>query len=222
MKKLKLFLLIFFFLQVFLKSEIAEKKRFLVMLDPAGHANNVGRKLIEDYERTQTFNFAQELQKRLRERYKIWVVITRYLGEEVVELQNASFSNRINADLYIHISMYREENIKPTIFMYHLVYNPLVDFAKRIFDPYDFIPINQAHFANINLTTKYANYMKNYLTQPNFQRWFDLYGFFGIPFKPLVGITAPAIAIELGICQEDKWKIFIEPLVESLSFLSDN
>lgn len=219
MKKLKLFFLLIFFTKILY---CFEKNKFLIMLDPAGHAGNVGRKLIEDYERSQTFKFAQEFKKKLQEKYKFWVVITRSLGEEVLELQNASFSNRINADFYIHINMYREENIKPVIFMYQLVFNPLVDFARRIFDPYDFIPINQAHYLNIHITKKYSNYIKNYLIQPNFRRWFDFYGPFGLPFKPLVGITAPAIGIEIGICQEDKWQIFIDPLVESLGFLSDN
>ena len=217
MKNLRLIFLLLLFINIAFGS--SEKKQFLIMIDPAGHAKNVGRKLVEGYERAQTFKFAQGLQKGLQDKYGFRVIITRYPGEEIVDLQNASFANRLNVDFYINLNIYRQDSVKPKIFMYHLVYNSMVDLARRTFEPYAFMPINQAHFANIHTTRSYAEYTKKSMIQPHYQRWFDFYGLYGVPFKPLAGIAAPAIAIEVGICQEDKWQIFIDPLVESLNFL---
>ena len=187
------------------------------MINPSGHAKNVGRKLVEGYERAQTFKFAQVLQEALQERYGNRVILTRFPGEEIIDLQNASFSNRLGVDFYISLHLYRQDKAKPRLYMYHLVYNPMVDLAKRVFDPFRFIPIYQAHFMNIFTTTRYADLMKK--TLYNYEHMFDVYGLYGIPLKFLCGIIAPAIAIEIGINQEDQWKLAVAPLVESLSFL---
>jgi len=137
-------------------------------------------------------------------------------------LQNASFANRLNVDFYLSLHIYRQEQVKPKIFMYHLVYDPMVDLARRAFDPLSFIPIHQAHFGGIHKTRSYAQQMKDILIMPYNQKRFDFYGFYGIPFKPLCGVFAPSLAIEIGICKEDQWKSLIDPLVESLVFLSNN
>ena len=148
MKNLSLIFLLTFLFKTCLYS--SDKKQFLVMIDPAGHAKNVCRKLVEGYERAQTFKFAQSLSKGLQDKYGFRVILTRYPGEEIVDLQNASFANRLNVDFYLNINVYRQDSVKPKIFMYHLVYNPMVDLARRSFEPYTFIPINQVHFTNIH------------------------------------------------------------------------
>ena len=192
------------------------------MIDPSGHAKNVGRKLVESYERGETFKFAQELQKKLQQKYKIRPILTRFPGEEILDLQNASFSNRLGVDFYISLHIYREESVRPKIFLYHLIYDPLVDLASRIIDPFYFVSIYQSHFRNIHTTRFFASNMKNVLTLSKYQKNFNLYGLYGLPIKPLCGIIAPAIAIEVGIYQEDQWKTLVDPIVESLSFLDSD
>lgn len=185
----KIFLFIFLFKNMLIFASI--EKPMLVMIDPAGHAKNVGRRLVEGYERGETFKFAEKLQQELQEKYQVRVVLTRFAGEEIVDLQNASFANRLNVDFYISLHIYRQEQVKPKIFMYHLVYDPMVDLARRIFDPISFIPIHQAHFRSIHKTRFYVQQMKDILIMPYHQKRFDFYGFYGIPFKPLCGVFCP-------------------------------
>ena len=194
----------------------------LVMLDPAGHAKNVGRRLVEGYERAETFKFAEKLQEALKNKYGARAVLTRYPGEEIVDLQNASFANRLAVDFYLNINMYRQEAVKPKIYMYHLVYNPMIDLVRRVVDPFSFLPIHQSHFANIGKTRNIGKWIKDVLVMPYYQKRFDFFGLFGIPFRPLCGVIAPAVGIEIGICEEDQWKNLVDPLVESLAFLGKN
>ncbi len=214
----------FLFLLVFtrLSSFNAIQNQSLVMIDPAGHAKNVGRRLVESYERGETFKFAEKLKDALNEKYGVRSVLTRFPGEEIIDLQNASFANRLQVTFYCSLHIYRESSVKPKIYIYHLVYDPIVDLAKRTIDELLFVPIHQAHFANIGTTVFFGKRMKEILSQSDYQKQFDFYGPYGIPFKPLVGITAPAIGIEVGIDQEDKWQNLVDPLVESLCFLGHN
>jgi hypothetical protein len=215
--------LLFIFLFVFnMQAADFSERPALVMIDPAGHAKNIGRRLVEGFERAETFKFAEKLQEELQKKYAVRPVLTRYPGEEIIDLQNASFANRLGVDFYLSLHVYREETVKPKMFMYHLVYNPMVDLARRTFDPIGFLPIHQAHFRNIHKTRSCANYMKNILTTLPYKRRFDFYGYYGLPIKSLCGVVAPAVAIEVGICEEDKWKTLVDPIVESLAFLGYN
>ncbi len=44
-------------------------------------------------------------------------------------------------------------------------------------------------------------------------KFFHPRGFFGIPFTPLVGIKAPAIAVEVGLKNKQDWQQIIDPLI---------
>jgi hypothetical protein len=192
----------------------------LVMINPAGHAKNVGRRIVDDYERSVSFKMAEVLKERLQDEYGIRVILTRYPGEEIVELQNASFANRLGVDFYIDLRICRQELLKPQVFVYYLMYDPMVDLVSRTFDDYKFVPVKKAHFFNISKTVDFATKLKTFLSQESYKKSFDCLGIFGIPLKPLVGIVAPAICLELSISGQDQWKThFVEPIVKSLSFL---
>lgn len=192
----------------------------LVMINPAGHAKSVGRRIVDDYERSISFKMAEVLKERLQKEYGLRVILTRYPGEEIVELQNASFANRLGVDFYIDLRICRQSLVKPKIFIYHLIYNPVIDLVPRTFDPYKFVPVKKAHFFNISKTVDYATKLKNILSQQNYKKSFDCLGVFGVPIKPLAGIVAPAICLELSISSQDQWKThFIDPIVKALSFL---
>ena len=64
---LRRFLFLFYFIFVSLG---AAKHRPIVMLDPAGHARDEGRKLRSEYERGATFRFAEELRKALEKKIR--------------------------------------------------------------------------------------------------------------------------------------------------------
>jgi hypothetical protein len=42
----------------------------------------------------------------------------------------------------------------------------------------------------------------------------------GLPLKPLVGIQATAIGCEIGLHNKDDWKLFVEPLAQSITALA--
>ena len=41
-------------------------------------------------------------------------------------------------------------------------------------------------------------------------------GVYKIPFKPLIGIKAPAIGLEIGLKNRSDWHQYLEPLAENL------
>ena len=196
----------------------------IVMINPAGHAKNVGRKLpFGDYERSVTFELAKKLQDELQKEYGVRAILTRFIGEEIIDpLQNTSFANRLGVDFYLSLHICGQEFSKPKMFMYQLVYNPIVDWAHRVIDPFSFICLHQAHYANIYKTKEFGNKMKEVLTLPQNQRLFDFKGIYGIPIRPLCGILSPAITIEISIRDEYQWKSLIGPIVESLYFLKED
>lgn len=191
------------------------------MIDPAGDAINVGRKLVEGYERGVSLQFAEKLRTVLASNYGIQVILTRSPREIVPSLQNASFANRLGVDFFLSLHVYYQEEAKPSIFIYHLLYNPMVDLVAQNFNLLHFIPIYQAHFGKIKETILFANMMKNVLGSENYKKRFNFYGPFGLPLKPLVGIIPPAVVVEVGICEESNWRHLVEPLAESLGFLKN-
>ena len=72
---------------------------------------------------------AAELKKQLEAKVEgLRVVLTRYSGETVDALQNATFANRLNVNLYVSLGFYETKQKIPKLYLYHLVYNPATDF----------------------------------------------------------------------------------------------
>jgi len=212
---------ILLFISMLVTSRLEAKQHpVTIMLDPAGHARNTGRKLANGFERAETLKLAESLSTLLEDRYKLKVVFTRSPGEEIVPLQNASFANRLDVDFFLSLHIYKEESAKPKIFAYHLVFNPIADFALRTIDPLSFIPVHQAHFMSIQRTVFAGNMMRSTLLRQEYQKLFDFYGLYGIPLKPLVGMSVPALLLEIGINEDDKWQSLVEPIIDSLFFLT--
>jgi len=189
----------------------------LIMIDPAGHAKDPGRRLHQNYERAQTFQCAQALKAALEQQSNSRVLLTRSPGDEIVPLQNASFANRMDAQLLVRLSFYKEEAEKPKLYLYNLVYDPVIDFAQRTRDPLSFIPVHQAHYKNIQTTTNYGQKMHQLLTLGGYQKQFDCMPIKGLPIKGLVGIQAPAILIEIGLTDDTQWNLFIEPISKAIA-----
>ena len=193
----------------------------LVMINPAGDRSNPGRRIADGYERGVTLSMAEQLQKKLADRYGVRVVLTRGAGEDVLELQGASFANRMNTDFFLSLHVYNQEEPKPTVSLYHLVYNPLIDLGAHQFVPFTFVPLHQAHFANSLQVRLFGSKMKDVLAEQQGKKVLDVCGLFGIPFRPLCGILAPALALEVGLSYEDQWKNILPVLVDSMSFLAE-
>jgi len=191
----------------------------LIMINPAGDSKVVGRRLADGYERAETFKFAERLQQSIQSNLSdIKVVLTRAPGEEIVPLQNASFANRLNVDLFLSIHIYHDEDLeKPKVSLIQLIFNKLSDFTRRSDGNSSvFVPVAKAHQKNIYRTKDIVNSMHSMLSRSDYQKIIDLDEVLNIPFKPLIGITAPAIGIEIGLKNDSQWELCIEPIMESL------
>jgi len=209
---------IIFFIFFLSPLSIFAKRKPVVLLDPSGHSKALGRWLLDSYERAETLKFAKALKSKLEKEYKVCVVLSRSPSEEIVPLRIPSFSNRLGADFFLRINIYREEQVKPKLFLYHLLFDPMIDLAKRNFDPISFVPLHEAHFRNINSTISFGKKMYKSLSQDFYKKYFDCYPLKGLPLKALVGVSAPAILLEIGVCQGE-CESLIDPIIKSLYFL---
>ena len=189
----------------------------IIVLDPAGHARKLGRLLVEGYERAETLKFAQELKKSLEKAYRVRTVISRSPGEEILPLQVPSFSNRLGADFFLRIHMVRQDQEKPQLFLYNLVFNRFVDMSPYRSDPLKLVPLYQSHFLSAHISKQYGK--KLFEKLGSHKKHFDVHNLVGLPLKNLVGVTAPSVLLEIGICREDKWRSLVEPVAKALKFL---
>lgn len=190
----------------------------IIMIDQGCDVRKPGRRVVESYERGIAMQVAESLKQAILKRYDVSVVLSRRPGEVLHALQAASFANRLGVALNLSLHIFRQESAKPTVFLYYLIFNPLVDLAHRSRDSsasLAFVPLYQAHFAAINATIAIAESMQRILCDMH-RRILDCRGPFGVPFKPLVGMVAPAIGIEIGLSNENSWNSLIEPLAASL------
>ena len=191
---------------------------FSIMLDPAGDAKHTGRQIEDSLERGITLQCAQQLKKQLESLYPgIRVILTRFPGETIYPLQNANFSNRLDVDLYLSIHFYPETKTKPDLFLYYFSRGD--EFVTKASDLM-FCPYDCAHRINGPTTRSCAQQMATVFS--THEKLFDFHGPFGLPFKPLVGVKAPAIAIEIGVKEITDWRRYIEPIAQSLEPIVKN
>lgn len=201
----------------FLDSSLKGEKK-VIMINPAGHAGDSGRSL-SGFERAATFRFAQELQNALERGYDSRVVLTRVPGEKIVDFQNASFANRLNVDLFISLHLFKLDSVKPKVYVYQHVADPVGDFVSRSFPSLKMVSVLQAHQVNIFKTKNIGQHLGNIFSSVDNQKLFDFGGFYGIPLKPLCGVVAPAILIEIGVNQDDDWHVVLDAIVQGLGGL---
>jgi N-acetylmuramoyl-L-alanine amidase len=184
------------------------------MLDPAGDARTPGRIIGDNFERGINLEFAQALKEVLEQMgTNLRIVLTREPHEAIAPLQNANFSNRLNVDLFISMHCYQERGQRPSIHLYYIQYHPITDMWHKP-EQLAFYPYDQAHLLNLSKSTAFAEALKKSLS---ISRKWDCKGPFGIPFKPLIGVKAPSLALEIGIKNKDDWQVFIHPLAQAIA-----
>jgi N-acetylmuramoyl-L-alanine amidase len=196
-----------------------EKKNFIIMIDPAGDARTTGRTIGDIFERSITMHAAQELKKMLEEHLAkilpgLRIFLTRVPGETVEPLQNAAFANRLRVDLYISLHCYQTEQSNPHCALYHFSYDPVADELPTKVPGLFLYPYQQAHrnFFTISRDIAQAVYQqlqkhKGFLVIEPIQAF---------PYKPLIGIRAPALGIEMGLPKKDDWKLIINNITQAL------
>jgi len=187
--------------------------QFTLVLDPAGDMHNPGRKLSDSFERGATMQCVEALKEQLEQLFSsadLHIVITRSSGTRRTQEQKAQLSNRLNADLYLHISFFHETDVQPRLFVYQFGYGN--DFPtppnNLLFCPYD-----QAHCIALERTKKTVHQFYRSLSASTYA----VQPVSVVPYAPLKGITAPAVGIEIGLHTTRAWRQCIEPLAETIA-----
>jgi N-acetylmuramoyl-L-alanine amidase len=184
------------------------------MLDPAGDARTPGRTIGDNFERGITAQFAQALKEVLEQMgYNLRIVLTRVPNETIAPLQNANFSNRLNADLFVSLHCYQEKGQRPSLYLYYIQYHPITDMWHKP-EQLAFYPYDQAHLLHLSRSATLADSIKKSLIT---SKKLDCKGPFGIPFKPLVGVKAPAIALEIGLKDKDDWQSMVPSIAQAIT-----
>lgn len=200
---------------------IPQKNRtHTIILDPAGDAKNPGRIIDGHFERGITLQCCEKLKALLEENHKnLRVIISRVPGETIEPLQNAAFANRLKADLYLSLHLYQEETTRRSHWhTYYFLSHPTTDFWQAS-QQKPFLRYNHAHYPYLYKTTSLAQKSYARFKQLPDAKQYEIYEPAGIPFKPLIGIHAPALAFEAGIYTKDDWHRIlarIAQIVESL------
>jgi N-acetylmuramoyl-L-alanine amidase len=187
------------------------RQNITIMLNPDGDAKNAGRMLQDSFERGVTLQFCTKLKRELENNCNnLRIVLTRFPGETIEYLQNANFSNRLNADIYLSIHFYKETEVLPNLYIYYFLNESF--FNKNPISLH-FYPFDKAHLLNIQNTTLYAQRLREFLSKnKNFETKKEI----GIPFKPLIGIVAPSIAIEAGIKNYNSLDAYLIPISQAI------
>lgn len=174
-----------------------------LMINPAGDAQNAGRVVGDCYERGLTLQFAEKLQKIIQQNSSIRVVLSRFAGEVIEPLQVANFSNKLQADMFVSFHFYKTAK-NPVINIY---FYSKGGFENQLTDGLFLCPLDDAYLFNLPksrlLADNFYNYCKNFncgsIEKP-----------IGLPFAPLKGLVAPAIAIEIGLNKSDDWLNYVD------------
>lgn len=211
--KKRVILTYLFSIYLMCNSIIQAKDIFTIMIDPAGDAKHTGRLIHDTLERGISLQCAEQLKSKLVEKFSsIRVVLTRVPGETIQPLQNASFANRLDVNLYISLYFYHEQETPAHIALYYYIQDPIVDFWHQT-DDLAFYSVSQAHLINLKTTKNWGMMMLEVLQNKNYSKYFQPIGLFAIPFTPLLGIKAPALAVEVGLKNKNDWHHVIEPLM---------
>lgn len=190
------------------------KRRVTIMINPAGDAQHTGRKVDDGFERSVTLQLAQEIKNRIEQSFDhVTVILTRSPGQTIAPLQNASFANRMQVDFFLSIHCYQEHETKPTLYLYQFSYGDT--FITKQFD-LAFTQYDQAHLMHAATSALYGTLMQEALAQ---SAAIIIKGPFKIPCKPLIGVQAPALALELGIINKESWLDYVQPLCDGLTVL---
>jgi N-acetylmuramoyl-L-alanine amidase len=187
------------------------QKTVTIMIDPAGDARQTGRTIGSNFERGITMQCAEHLAQLLKkESSAVTTVITRAPAELVPELQNANYANRLNVDLFISLNFCHTHNTRPNMWVYR--YAQANDFLAPQ-PQLSFCSYDQAYLFNNKITATLATEIERLLATST---QFDAHGPYKLPFKPLVGIIAPAIAFEMELKDEGDWQTYAEPLAQAI------
>jgi N-acetylmuramoyl-L-alanine amidase len=196
----------------------AKKSPMVIMLDPAGDAQYTGRTIDGTFERGITLQCAKALKELVqRENPSIQIIISRSPGEGYEPLRNAHYANCRHVSLFISLACYQETQPVPELYLYYFdagySFVPLVQECSLL-------SVDQAYVLNKIKTEQWASVMYNLIAQPEYQRLVKVHEPLGIRAKPLLGIQAPALIIEMGLKKKNDWRFMLQPLAQALQVIA--
>ena len=193
----------------FSSSSEESAKIFKISLNPAP----TSRIICNETEEYLAFQICQAIQAKLVAAHsQIIVNFTREPGEELSRIQIASSANQANTNLFLSLHVYHECSSKPKLNIYY--------YAKQRFSSQpdytnlSFINYSDAYLFNGDQTLNWGTKIANYLTQHKNSQ-FEVTPLLGLPFKPLTGIQAPALGIEIGL-KNSEWRPYVAPIAEAI------
>jgi N-acetylmuramoyl-L-alanine amidase len=207
----------YLYLALFCVSFTVHTRRPLtIMLDPAGDAQNAGRKINDYVERGITLQCAEQLKKAIETANSgVRVILTRFPGETIQPLQNASFANRLDVDLYVSIHFFAKKKGKHSLALFYFCTNSVIDYWKSNVPDLFFMKAHKVHVGSISTSKKWGE--QCYSKLADYKEHFTCTAPLGIPFKPLCGIKAPAIGIEASVQNPNDWNRYIKPISEGIT-----
>lgn len=172
---------------------------FTIILDPAGDARIAGRVIGDSYERSLTFQCLDLVRDYLESHIRtVRVLLTRLPGETLEPLQNVAFANRLKADLYVSVHMYPAQNKVTDLNVYYDVSKPGIAecSAER---QLDLKPYNDGSERFQKASYCVAAFFERFITDTFRHDQVKIHRPLGVPCKPLIGVMAPAVALEIGL-----------------------
>lgn len=196
-------------------------QKFKLLLDPTGDAQYTGRTIDDTFERGVSLQLAQELKHVLEDLYpEISCVLTRIPGETVEPLQNATFANRLPADLFVHIGIASHAKPLPVIATYVMSSNRSALTQSEASASLSFEPYTQAHEAISAISYAQAQAFVHALKSQGSAVAATIVTPRALPFHPLVGMHVPALGIEIAVKSKDELKALLLPIARALGQLS--
>ncbi len=188
-----------------------------IIINTAGDAKYAGRTIGGDYfERGISLQYGEQLKKALEQQCpSVRVMLTRMPGEMVEPLHNAHLANRLCPDLYISLHFFQEQEARGSVFIYYALYNPVTDFWYKPSSELHFLPYNHAHQLSLASSKYYAQHLAGHL-RAELSATITVHRALGIPFRPLIGIAVPAVALEIGIQKKTDSDLYIQPLTNAI------
>ncbi len=198
--------------QLMVQPTAASGQQATIMLSPFGNNNSQGRSLKSNFESSIAHQFVHALAQELETNFPtIRIRMSHEKTDCITPLQIASMANCLPVDLFIQFQFYSEHESK--ICIYHCSNNN--DFLCKCWD-LSWCQAGQAYLINKKNSAAWAQKIANVLSSADNSKWFSVVGPYAIPLKPMVGIIAPSLLIEIGLANDDDWKQMIAPITESL------
>jgi N-acetylmuramoyl-L-alanine amidase len=182
---------------------------FTIVLDPS----DAQRQLATSFAKGATMQCVESIKKKLEEHHQVNVIITRTPGSSSSHESHAQMSNRLKADLYIHLSFFQETSVKPHWYIYHHSYGNELYAALHTTIP--FWSYETAHHAAYAQTINVAHRVYTALQQVAGTEY-HVVAQQGVPCAPLLGITAPALMLDIGLHAAHTWQQCVAPLCSAL------